>query len=569
MDEIQFLKFEDLQKEISGNRLTNPWITVYCFHRGVNESIFTICALMPNEKNLTQKILANSSWDISVEYGNPCFWQEGVNGSVHYDRFGRISHELPFEPLIIYRSFHGRWERYLELSEEFRLYHNLYFDVTKNQFIFLSKSGEEDVVASVEKEGDNSRVQIKTRYLRDFLAAKSVVLVRFHNRRRFLSKDLTRKLGKDIIRINKKKANFCFDIVLNPNPEFILDKQETLSSFFGKEILPPLSKPLHEDYRSLTGNDEEERYADFIIGSDEEGSPIEHTCNPEVLSNFFGANPDAPNYLTPVFFRPDVLKKYYEQPSKYSVEDTHLRCCDLWGMRYGRNSAGFVHAWLGDLGRDIPYNEQLHWKQFNVLPEGGLGKATIERELFAEFADPDEMTHIFKFNLDNFSEVWGQKFGWDLFLALRKDDEHYIKSLHVPLSEEPLEFDQQILALAKILPDSINTPEIKQVIQMKDEDVKKLIDFQTEADIPPIFWVKAMLIYFFKMDKAKADKMVQPLKNIQSLRSSSAAHRRGEIYDEIAEKLRLDTVSRILFFKNLLQDIAEILKQLRTLVENI
>lgn len=64
----------------------------------------------------------------------------------------------------------------MEISEEFRLYHNLYYDSRKSEFIFLSESGEEDTAAKIEKTGNNLRVQIKTKYLRDFLAAKSMVL---------------------------------------------------------------------------------------------------------------------------------------------------------------------------------------------------------------------------------------------------------------------------------------------------------------------------------------------------------------------------------------------------------
>ena len=35
---------------------------------------------------------------------------------------------------------------------------------------------------------------------------------------------------------------------------------------------------------------------------DENGKEIRHTCNPSCLSNYFGANPSAPHYLTPVYF---------------------------------------------------------------------------------------------------------------------------------------------------------------------------------------------------------------------------------------------------------------------------
>lgn len=555
MDEIKLLKFEDWQEEMLRNKLTDPWITVFDFHEKNNENHVIFCGLIPNKEEFIKKVLSHFSWDIRVEYGHPSFWQKGIKGSIHYERFGDAYSKVPFEPLILYRSFHGRWEEYVELSEEFRLYHNLYFDFKRNEFIFLSTSGEEDVVARIEKSGHDIKVQVKTKYLRDFLAAKSMVLMRFFNHRRFSEKDMTSELETEIIHMEKTEENFCFNIVINPTPDILLNKK-CFSRFLGKDIIPPFRDPQHEDFRFLKG-EEEKKYVDFIIGIDEDGNPIEYSCNPNTLSDFFGANPDAPHYLTLVFFKREVLRKYYEQPSKYSVEDNYIECGYLWGMQYGQNPSGLVHAWLGDLGRDLPYNEQLQWKQFNVPPEGGLGKATIKRELFAEFADPDEITHIFKYEFSKFTDYWRSKFGWELFLPLRDDDTHFFKSLHVPTSEDSLEFEQQIQALAKILPDSINASELKKLIN-ESEEVNGSIKL-----------LEKVLISHFGMDEAPVKDLVQPLRFIQSLRSSGVAHRKGRKYEEISEKLGLNEKSNTRFFRRLLEDVVKMLKQLQKVADGV
>lgn len=554
MDEIQFLKFEDWQKEISRNRLTDAWITLFDLHNEDNGDYATFCGCTPNEQALIQEVLGHFDWDITIGSGHPDFWQEGFDGLIHYERFGGTSNRISFEPLIIYRSFHGRWEEYVELSEEFRLYHNLYHDPRKNEFVFLAKSGEEDVVVKIEKTKGNFRVQVKVKYLRDFLAAKSMVLVRFHDHNRFSKKDLTNVLGTAPINVKRIESNCCFDIIINPKPDLLFNDRKCFSRFLGKDILPPFQEPIHEDYKFLKDK-EEEKYGDFITGVDEAGNPIEHTCNPDELSNFFGANPKAPNYLTPVFFKREVLRKYYDQPSKYNVEDNYLRCGYLWGMRYGQNPSGLVHAWLGDLGRDLPYNEQLHWRQFNVPPEGGLGKATIRRELLAEFADPDEITHIFKYEFGKFSQYWRSKFGWDLFLPLRVDDIHSIKSLHVPTSEDPFEFDQQIQALAKVLPDSINVSELKKLIGISVTGSIKILE--------------KTLISYFSVEKTQANEILQPLRFIQSLRSSGVAHRKGDKYEEIAQSLGLSEESYINFFRRLLENVVSVLKKLQEVADGV
>lgn len=557
MDEIEFLKFENLQEEISRNRLNDVWLTVYLFKKEEKDSYATFCALMPNEENLIKRVLMSPYWEISFDYGHPGFWREGAKGAIHYERFGGSRGEIAFEPLVIFRSFHDLRENSVELSEEFRLYHNLYYDKNKDEFIFIDKSGEEDVAAKIEKINDDFMVCIKTRYLRDFLAAKKMVLIRFHDHMRYSEKDLSKELGTDIIRYGNSGENFCYEIIINPKSEWMLN-WKAFSRFVAKDMLPPLPQPSHPDYQLLAGISTK-KYENFIIGIDSDGNSIERTCDPTVLS--------PKEYLIPVFFKREVLKKYYEQPHKYTVGDGYLSCGSLWGMRYGQNPLGLVHAWLGDLGEYLPYNEQLHWKQYNVLPEGGLGPATIKRELLAEPSEPDETTHKFKYEFEEFSEIWAKKFGWHLFLPLEDKDKHFMKSLHVPVSENPLEFDQQILTLAKILPNSINVSEIKKTIKVSDEELKKRFGIK-EDHVPPITWLEALLVFLFNENDEIVHEITRPIRIIQKLRSTSVAHRKGQEYNKISRELGLDRCPPIQYFKDLLENVIKTLNQLRRYCES-
>ena len=78
-----------------------------------------------------------------------------------------------------------------------------------------------------------------------------------------------------------------------------------------------------------------------------------------------------PIIWTPVHFRRQVLDKYYQQPGKYAVDDSLLRCGRLWVMAIDNQHDDKVCAWLGDLGRDLPYQERLHWRAHNIPPLGG------------------------------------------------------------------------------------------------------------------------------------------------------------------------------------------------------
>ena len=106
----------------------------------------------------------------------------------------------------------------------------------------------------------------------------------------------------------------------------------------------------------------DDHYPDFIIGEDDQGKPVKYTCNPDLLANYFGANPDAPHYLTAVHFRRDVLSKYYDDPQMYSVEDGYLRCASLWGLDIDNDHDDRVVVFLGDLGQKLPSAERDHWR---------------------------------------------------------------------------------------------------------------------------------------------------------------------------------------------------------------
>jgi hypothetical protein len=53
-----------------------------------------------------------------------------------------------------------------------------------------------------------------------------------------------------------------------------------------------------------------------------------------------------------------VLTKYYAHPERYSVEDGFLRCQGLWGLKLDNNHHEYIIVFLGDLGRDLPSDEQ-------------------------------------------------------------------------------------------------------------------------------------------------------------------------------------------------------------------
>lgn len=203
-------------------------------------------------------------------------------------------------------------------------------------------------------------------------------------------------------------------------------------------------------------------------------------------------------------------------------EDGYLRCGGMWGLRMDNNHSDFVMASLGDLGH-LSYMEQLHWRSFNVATKEKMSYTAWARGFEAKFTDPENSALFFKQKLSSFQEDWEKKFGWKFFRPLAKEDEHYFKSLRIPLTNEQKEFDEQVLALVKIFIDSLNEKELEKGLSLASGS--KGID-KLEA--------------FLNSKGARFNGMIEFLRNLQDLRSAGVAHLKGSKYEKVKSAFSID-----------------------------
>jgi len=280
--------------------------------------------------------------------------------------------------------------------------------------------------------------------------------------------------------------------------------------------------------------EKQKEYADFVVGIDENGESITYSSNPK----YFGANPGASNYLTPVFFRREVLNKYYSNPVKFSVGDGYLSCCSVWGLRMDNNHEKYVMVFLGDLGQDLSFNEQQYWKNFNVAPDGvKISDVAWKRGFLAEFAYPEKADLLFKYKFELFKEKWMKKFGWQLFKQLTTEDQHYYIALRIPLTNDQAEFDQQVLGLAKVLIDSLNEEFLQKFIP-KDENEKGISKFEK-----------------FLAAKGLTDfqQHIKFMRDLYTLRSSGVGHRKGKEFKKIAVTFQIAEKDLIVVFEDIMK----------------
>lgn len=273
------------------------------------------------------------------------------------------------------------------------------------------------------------------------------------------------------------------------------------------------------------------KFEKFIIEIDKSGKAIKYTCDESKLGNYFGANSEAPQFLTSTFFKKEVLDKYYNKPSKYSVRDGYLSCGSEWGISIDNNAASCVMAYLGDLGR-MPHEEQQHWKLYNMT-SGDRSEVSFKRDFQAEFCSPTEPALFFKERLSIFNKKWKDKMGWDLFKPLNKEDEHHIKTLKVPHNEQK-EFDELVLSLNKIIVDSLNVAEMKKTLIFDEGDKS----------------ISILKKYLQQKHNFGSSQLINFLKTLQNLRSSGSAHRKGDDYEKVYKRFDKGTLPKT--FDNML-----------------
>ena len=534
---VEWVLHSDIRTYMTSRDILSPWFPAFKSIKNLDQEIRWFSALVPPKK-IPRLVKETGGWDIGPDDGTPEIWTRyrGEGKDIRYCPFGNKD---GIEPIVIWRSFHGMRPDYLELAQEFRLYHNLYPDPTRNRFIYFDKNGDESDAVRYGKEF----MEIRTDLLKKFCAIKQMALAVYVESFRYSFYTLE-ELGLSEIRKKEKGVHYWFPLAVVPQKNLFLEnKFETIGLIVGgkKYVLPD---PMPSDEEA-----EKEQFQEFIIGTDSTGKVIRHTCNPALLANFFGANPDAPNYLTPVFFRSEVFSKYYADPGKYSVEDGYLHCGGIWGLRMDNDHSNYVVVWLGDLGSNLTETERNYWLSFNIPPEGRkISKTNFKRAILDRFADPIRPDLVFKQVYTQFNHDFRQTKEWEFFLPLHPDDQHFFIGLHLLSKDTQAEFDSQLLALTKVLVDSLNEKEITKglaTLTGNDKGITKLEKFFSEQGFLDF------------------DTHIKFLRGLQDLRSKSAAHRKGSNYDELIAALQIADEGRQRVFTVLLSSAIEFVRYLQ------
>lgn len=487
-------------------------------------------------------ILGKSDWDYDYNVFYP-----GFNGNskdcTYFRNCGTLN---AAEPLVLIREYNGFADDIIEISEEFRLFHNLY--KKSNTYIKFNQSGQENTIIKTE---DNC-IYVRLFELRQFLAAKNMIFVLEYQITNYSEKSLDElDLREETV---EKTNNSNYVLSLSTfGKNYCIEGMSSGVRLLGKKIIEPL--PI-EKCGVYPFNNIESQFADFIVATTDKGENIELTCNPEQLPR--------DKYLTKVCFKKEVLDKYYNKPSIFKVEPTILRCGILWSLFIdNEREDNIVTVWLGDLGTSLPYEEQLYWKSFNIPVQGEMSDTFFSQQILCQFQNSTQIDAIFKYKYEQVKKISKDHIGWQFFLDLEKEDQHYFESIRIPSSDEEKDFDSIILGLTKSLIDSLNEKEIgkylkSQSISIVDEEGKQLPG------------IKKLSLYFSSLGQESIiSDSITFLMDLQSLRSTGMAHRKGTQYESKLKKIGFDNLSNIERLKVLLQSGVEFLDKLIFYFESI
>ncbi len=480
--------------------------------------------------------------DFATHYSGINFKRDLEDIGEFLTRYYHKIEEVDFMPFTIFRNLHGYKPKTFELLQDFVLYYNAFFVHEREEYQRINDDGEVQTIARVRRGKDNVILEVDTHHLRKYLADKQCYLVRYHDHNRLSKEDIK-------VHLNKKSKSYRFASPLSFYEVWIASESfsgyKSLSRLMGKDIVAP--------YPEVMEN-EEEKFASFMVGQDKQGKIIEATCNEDELSNYF-VDTGLPHALTPVFFRPEVLSRYYNEPQRFTVTDSGIICLDLWSLDIDTTDEDLIQVWLADFSK-IPYKEQLYWRGFNVLPKGTITQHRWERDFEAKFSDPSNNLMLnFNVAFENIRQTSKSKYNESLFLDLDNKDLHAVSTLHVPLTDEQVEFDQQIQFLAKVTNDSLNVDLLSRLTGLKIDPksgVKGSLDLLSE---------------FLRQNcKTEDDKQntMKPFHALQSLRSTGIAHRKGEKFVKTLERYQLANLSNRDRFKKLLADITNSLNILKS-----
>ncbi|AZA56203.1 hypothetical protein [Chryseobacterium shandongense] len=470
----QFLLKDKIQEIQNGFKIKNGWLLIYEFSYDEIESKAIFCCLIKNE--YFEKYSLCHSWPIQHGY-------EGKS-NVYGDNSYKTYDNEEIEPFLFHKSFNIKNDQvnYIDIAEEFVLYYKLYEEITDKQnrkYYFVNDYGELDEVIIIE----NNIVKIKIKYLKEYLTIRDMhFFISFEYM--ILLKSVQNDWNLEFFENDISNKNYFYNHLVR---NFGSNQSWLIGNYF---IKPNSFKKSYLDFDNF-------HCEDFIIGIDENGDNILANPRKESKANF-----------TFTYFKKEVLNKYYNNPTEYEIDSFSLSN-KYFRLKIDNNLTDIIPVMLTDLVI-LPEKEQLHWKQYNIsITEDFKLSSTYYNTMILGnwYESPESIDLYFKHSYNEFNKKWFEKYGWNLYKPLAKEDSFNLKALHLITENNIKSFCEQTLTIVKLTIDRINEKEIVKGLQL-ESNCKGISKFQK----------------FFENKNMDIPDLFEFLRHLQSLRSGLIAH---------------------------------------------
>ncbi|MFC0343811.1 hypothetical protein [Epilithonimonas hispanica] len=527
--------FKDIVSWIKSDKRKSTWTTIYKHWEENGSREYLFCVLFPEK--LIDEFVEHASWSLNITNLRPDYAHYSEKDPEYY----RWGIESEYEPIIYQQFYNNIFPTKFEIVEEFLQFFNLYFDNKNNSYISVDITSEQNEVVKIVRHKDNIEIKVKTHFLRQFLFAKKLVLGFQMDYFRESDRTLSEQNLNESMLFDEFAQLYNFNICFKDYSS--MDRCNSDSRLLAKAILVGYeSHNIQTDYERLNSGTCE----DFIVDvNNENGDFIYESCNKsEFEETKYG-------YYTSIFFKREVLLKYYNSPNTYTIEDGSLYMKGSWRLYLDNNNYEFVSAYLGDL-KMLPHFEQLYWKSFNIEPQSEVDKRRFNIDFLSSYYDPEIEDLKFKNEYIRVNKLFLKKFGFNLFSEFDENDVHCFKTLRLPLKNEAAELDVLILNLCKVLIDYLNVKSINTFLTSEQKELRSI----------------EKLEIFLEINNLKNfEKIIAFYKTLQKLRSTGSAHRKNSDYKKFLLSLGFENSDEKGIFKALLKDAINILKNISTQLE--
>lgn len=307
-----------------------------------------------------------------------------------------------------------------------------------------------------------------------------------------------------------------------------------LSSIFGSLSVSPGTRSYSRGFQVLdikickeqainsvwagSHSDEKKQYCTYIANDFKNKITSEISCAPKCLANYFTKS-DLPFEMTPAFFRPEVLSKYKSDRAKYQFNDRSVGCRSSWHLKtFDVNSAGQVHTYLIYLS-SLPYEEQLHWKQYNEHPKTALSDRALKTDFEGQFYQEYEPLPSLKRELE---KLHSEGVSW---WKLR--DQDALNKVQYPYTNSRDEWADEILHLDQLLVEGLEEKWLR-------NKAKKLKTNPNER-LRALKLIEIILVAI-NFEEEHARKIMTPLHTVHNARSVLKGHTSGTEAEEIKKE---------------------------------